>query len=164
MRVLTYFFIFVNTLSCAQDKRVTVEKEDFSISYPSSLNFDDSGKEGTRFILTADKDGEDDIFIENINLSTQRVGNITFDEYIKKVEKEVSSIAEIVEKKKLEINGKECFSLKMKATQNGVDGIFLQHYYVENQKAYVLTFSSEAKVYDDYYAEMSSVLMSFEIK
>jgi len=164
MRFLTYFFILINTLSCAQDNRKVLEKEDFSISYPSNLNLDDSGKEGTRFILTADKDGEDDIFVENINLSTQKVGNITFNEFIKKTEIEVSSVAKIVEKKVLNINGKKCFSLKITATQNGIDAIFLQHYYIENQKVYVLTFSSEASVYNDYYDEMNEVLMSFEIK
>ncbi|PKD18038.1 hypothetical protein APR41_18165 [Salegentibacter salinarum] len=164
MRLLTYFFILISTLGCAQDNWVTLEKEDFSISYPSSLNIDDSGKEGTQFILTTDKDGEDDNFIENVNLSTQKVGAVTFDEYIKKMEREVSGIAKIIEKKKLEINGNKCYSLKMKATQNGVDAIFLQHFYIENQKAYVLTFSSEAKVYDDYYDEMNRVLRSFEIK
>ena len=164
MRFLTYFFILINTLSCAQVNRTVLEKEDFSISYPSSLNLDDSGKEGTRFILTADKDGKDDIFVENINLSTQNVGNIAFDELIKKTEREVSSVAKIVEKKVIDINGRKCFSLKITATQNGVDAIFLQHYYIKNQKVYVLTFSSESKMYDSFFEDMNKTLLSFKLK
>lgn len=164
MRFIIYFLILTNTLSCAQNNRVKFEKDDFLILYPSRLNLDDSGKEGTSFILTADKDGKKDSFVENINLSTQKVGNITLDEFIKKTERDVSSIAKIIEKKKLEINGRKCFSLKMTAAQNGINVTFLQHYYIENQKVYVLTFSSESKAFNDYFDEMNSVLMSFKLK
>ncbi len=163
MRFLIHFLILVNTLSCTQDKKVKLEKDDFSISYPSDWNLDDSGKEGTYFILTADKDGENDVFVENINLSTQNVGNITFNEFAKKMEKEVSSVAKIVERKKIKVNGKDCLSLKMTATQNNIDVTFVQHYYIENQRAYVLTFSSETKEFNNYFDEMNEVLLSFKL-
>lgn len=164
MKFLVFFFILINFTVCAQDDKVKVKKEDYTIQYPSEFNFDDSGKEGTEFILIAPADGEKDTFIENINLATQKVGSIVFEDYARKTVEEIKVIANIIENKRLNINGGDCLRIIMETTHNNIDLTFIQHYYIKNQKVYVLTFSSETKVYDDYYDKMNDVLMSFMIK
>ncbi len=164
MRLLIYILVILNTASCQQSDKINLDRKDFSISYPSHLNLDDSGKEGTAFILTAEKDDVNDIFVENINLVISDAGNVSFNDFVAKTEKEVGSVANIVEKKFLKVNGKECFKLKLTTSQNGTDLTFIQNYYVENQKVYALTFSSETRKFNDYFEEMNEVLLSFKIK
>jgi serine/threonine-protein kinase len=164
MKLLIYILVALNTLSCQDDKIIKIERDGFSISYPSHLTLNESGQEGTTFVLTTEKNGQNDLFVENINLVINGVGKTSLDEYSKRVQKEISSVASIIESKRLKINGKDCFRMVVEATQNNVDLTFIQHYYIENQKVYLLTFSSEKKVFDDYYDEMNDVLMSFEIK
>lgn len=160
--MLSCLFILL-TLSCQEEKITTLEREDFSISYPSHLELDEN-EEGTVFVLKTQQQGEDDIFIENINLATQKAENISFNEFAIKIENEIRSQAEIVESKRLKLNGKDCLRLVFKLSQNNINLTFIQHIFVENQKAYALTFSSESKVFDDYYKEMNNVLISFKIK
>lgn len=164
MKLLACILIISNVVSCQQDSGVKLDREDFSISYPSHLNLDESGKEGTAFILTAEKEGGNDVFVENINLVIKNVGDVNLDEFSKRTEKEIGTVANIIESRRLKMNGKDCFRIVVKTTQNKVDLTFVQHYYIENQKVYLLTFSSETKVYDDYFDEMNEVLLSFELK
>lgn len=168
MKNVTYFifyclFVFV-ALSCQDEKTINLEREEFLIEYPSYLEFDESGNEGVIFALKTQQKDKKDIFIENINLATQEVGNVSLDEFISKTKPEINSIAKIVEDKALTIKGERCHRLVFELTQNNVPLKFIQHYYVKNEKVYVLTFSSEAKEYDGYYKEMNAVLMSFKLK
>ncbi len=165
MKSMFKFLILFSVFSCLQNQEVkTLDREEFSISYPSYLELDESGEEETVFVLKTPQKGEDDIFIENINLATKEAGNTQFNEFAIQTEREISSFAEIVESKRLKLNDKNCLRLVFKLIQNDVELTFIQHLFVENQKVYALTFSSESKVYDDYYNEMNDVLMSFKIK
>ncbi|WP_430968333.1 PsbP-related protein [Spongiimicrobium sp. 2-473A-2-J] len=164
MKLLVYLLAALSTLSCQEDKMIKLERNGFSISYPSHLTLDESGQEGTSFVLTTQKSGQNDVFVENINLVIKNVGKTSLDEFSKRTENEISTVANIIESNRLKINGKDCFKLVLEATQNNVDLTFVQHYYLENQKVYLLTFSSETKVYYDYYNDMNTVLTSFEIK
>jgi hypothetical protein len=143
MKLLIYFISVFNVFSCQQDKSSKLDKNDYSISYPSHLELDESGKDDISFVLTTQKDGKEDIFIENINLVTKNTNNIHFNEFVGKMEKDIESVAKIVESKRLKLNGKNCLRLVFNLNQNGIDLTFIQHYFLENQKAYVLTFSCE---------------------
>lgn len=158
------FLVLFSIFSC-QDQGIKIfDREEFSIEYPSNLEFDESGNEGVIFALKTQQKDEIDIFIENINLATQEVGNISLEEFISKTKPEINSIAKIVEDKVLIIKGERCHRLVFELTQNNIPLKFIQHNYVKNKKVYVLTFSSEAKEYDRYYSEMNDVLMSFKLK
>ena len=115
MKLLIYIFIALNTLSCQNDKIKKIERDGFSISYPSHLTLDESGQEGTSFVLTTKNDGQNDVFVENINLVINKVGKINLDEYSKRVQNEIGSVANIVEAKRLKINGKDCFRMVVKS-------------------------------------------------
>lgn len=164
MKLILNCLIILNLLSCQHTKNKKFETDDFSISYPSHLKLDESGQDGTSFVLKTQKKDEDDIFIENINLTTRSLVNLKFDEFVNKTEKEINKIANVVESNRLRINNKDCFRLVFELTQNNVNLTFIQHYFIEDHEAYVLTFSSESSMFDYYFDEMNKVLLSFEIK
>ncbi len=164
MNLLINFLAVLSILSCQQDKDEMLEKEDYLVSYPSHLELDVSGQNGTSFILKTKKEGDNDFFIENINLVISDVKKISFDEFVNKAKKDISSVASIVENRRLNINGKNCFKLVFKLTQNDVDFTVVQHYFLENEKAYLLTFTSETTKFKKYFDEINKVLSSFKIK
>jgi len=166
MKTLIFsLLITISTFFCQKDTKIKIERDEFIISYPSELILDENIQGRTSFVLTTHKNGQEDAFIENINLVIKNLeSNITLDELSKQTKNEISKIADIIEDKKLKINEKDCYRIILKATQNGIDLTFIQHYYIENQKIYLLTFSSETRVYNDYFNQMNKVLMSFEIK
>ena len=163
MSLILNFLILLSTVSCDQELN-TLDNNDFIISYPTGLKLDDTGKDGVLFILSTAKDGINDNFIENINLASQYVGDISFEDFIVKTEKEIKSVAELLETKQIRVNGRDCLSLKIKVKQNNLDLTFIQHYYIKNQKVYVLTFSSESKMYDSFFEDMNKTLLSFKLK
>lgn len=159
------FFIFFIFLSCAQDSNNKIlDNHEFQVSYPSHLKLDESTAEGAVFVLRTELKGKEDVFVENINLTTKEIGDQKFNEFIEGIKNEVSNVAEIVESSRLNLRGKECFRMVFNLTENNIKLTFIQHYFVENKKAYVLTFSSESIVFDDYFDEMNAVLMSFKLK
>ncbi len=163
MKMVTFLITIICFFGCQKDT-LKLDREDFHVSYPVGYNLDESGQEGTTFVLTAQKDNDNDIFIENINLVTKNVGGVSFDELVKATEKEINGVGTVIENKRLKLNGKDCLRLVIEFTQNDIDFTYIQHQLVENGKAYALTFSCEKKMLDKYYEDMNSVLMSFTLK
>ena len=141
-----------------------LNREEFSIEYPSYLELDERRNEELIFALKTQQKDKNDVFIEIINLSSQEVGNISIEEFISKTRLEINNITKIIEDKALIIQGEICHRLVFELIQDNIPLKFIQHYYVKNVKVYVLTFSSEAKEYDRYYTDINAVLMSFRLK
>ena len=164
MILILNFLILLSTASCKQESRKVHTTDEFTITYPSSLELDQSGQEGTSFILKTEKQGDNDVFVENINLATKNVGNVSFDEFSTKTEKDIKSAVSIKEAKRIKLNNSDCLRLVFNLVQNNVELTFVQHYYIKNKKAYVLTFSSESKMYDSFFEDMNKTLLSFKLK
>ena len=163
MKFLIYILIILNT-GCQQQKIIFLEKDDFSLSYPSHLKLDDSEKDGVSIILATKKENDNDNFIENVNLVVKNIGDENFIDFTNKTVKQINDFGYIKENKRFKINNKDCLRLVIEATQNNIGLTFIQHYYVENGKAYVLTFSCETKKLNKYFNEMNEILLSFKIK
>jgi len=162
IEILIIFLLVPSIANSQQQTKKLLTRNDFSIVYPSYLELDESGKEGSVFILSTQKQHQNDIFIENINLTTQVV-EMEFDLFAKTTEERISSIATIIENKTLRIDDKECLRLVFQLVQNNVELTFIQHFYLANQKIYALTFSCETKEFENLYEEMNEVLMSFKL-
>lgn len=137
-------------------------KDDFSIKYPSYFDLDTTGIEGSVFVLSTQKSDENDVFVENINLSTQP-SKTDFDTFIKKTESQISEVAEIIESKMINARGKSYKRMVFRLQSNGVDLTFIQHIYDHGTKIYALTFTSETAEFDSYFDEVDKVFMSFKL-
>ena len=164
MNLLINFLAILSILSCQQGQNKTLEKDDYSVNYPVHLELDVSGQDGTSFILKTQKEGDNDFFIENINLVITDAKKTSFNDLVNKAKTDIGSVADIVEGKSLDINGKNCFKMTFKLTQNNIDFTVVQHYFLENQKAYLLTFTSETSKFKKYFDEINKVFSSFKIK
>ena len=140
------------------------ETDTFSIYYPPNLEIEKNDQSGVLFLLKAEQENENDIFIENINLVSGMAGNIRLEEYAKNAIDEIKVLANLIENKIITVNGKDCLRFVFELEENDTKLKFIQHHYLYNNKAYTLTFSSEAKSYDKYFDEMNKVLYSFRLK
>lgn len=161
-----YFVVFVVlVLACNQkESLVDFEKEDFIVSYPVSLSITEEGEGGTVFILRTSKEGEDDSFIENINLVKSSIGNFSFEALTSKAISDIKGVADIVENKRIKINGSDCLRIIFKLSEEGKKMKVIQHFFVNKKKAYVMTFISEEGKFNKFFDEANSVLMSFKLK
>lgn len=164
--IITLIIVIFNSfLSCTQVKFNKLNKETFSINYPSYFELDESGESGTSFILTSTKESNrENDFVENINLIIADVGNLTFNEIADKSVNEVKSIATILENKKFKQNGNDCLRLVFKAVQGKYHLTVTQHLLVKKGKVYVLTFTSDSEDYQDYLKDVDSSISSFKLE
>lgn len=164
MNILLNFLMILNLVIYQQEKKLILNTTDFKLTYPSSLELDESGQNGTVFILKSFQEGENDNFVENINLVNTKLGRITFNEFKQNAKQEISAVANNVKSKNLNINGTDSYMLTFEFSQNNIDLKFIQYYLVKKQEVYVLTFSCEAAKYDNYFSSMNQVMMSFTLK
>ncbi|WP_406755118.1 hypothetical protein [Tenacibaculum maritimum] len=156
-------FVLIFILSCQQGL-IKLERDDFSIHYPFGLILDESGKEGTLFILKTEKENSEDVFIENINLVKANIGNLSFDDLRTKTIRDVKKIANVLEDDKIKVNGNDCLRIIFELSEQGQKMKVMQHFIIKKEKIYVLTFTSESKNYETYFNAMNETLLSFKLK
>lgn len=164
MRAVFFILLFIFVGCMQSSNNIMLQKKDFSISYPSHLELDESAVEETIFILKTNLKDEDDIFVENINLVTKPSDDVEFVDFVEATQREIKGFAEVLESKVLHSKGKDYLRIIFKLKQNNLNLIFIQHYFIANNKIYVLTFSSESEAFNEYFKEMNDVLMSFTLK
>ncbi len=147
----------------------TFETDEFAIQYPKTWELNQEGLMGTSFILFAPVDNDEDQFRENVNLLVQDLTglNMDIDQYTKISEGQISTLIS---------NAKLIKSIRVKEGKNeyhkmiytGDQGVFHlkyeQYYWVINDKAYVLTFTTEVSSYSKYQKIGESILNSFGLK
>jgi hypothetical protein len=156
-------FVLYTLFSCKNDNITEFIDEDYSISFPSHLNMN-SEVSGAEFVLTTEKTIEEDNFIENINLATQDIGDMDLSTFIESSENQIESIGKIIKSKRVKENRSDYHRMTFTVTQGNIEAKLIQHSFVKNKKAYVLTFSAKSNEFNDYYKEMNTVLLSFNLK
>ena len=160
--------------SQAKEETLTVEgwetlsEEDYTIQYPDSLEMNQEGQMGVKFILFTPPTAPMDQFRENINLVIEDLAgkNVDLDKYVEISESQVKSMI---------TNGKLTDSERIKEGKafhklvyTGKQGLFnlkwQQRYWVQNEKAYILTLTCEESQYDQYSALGEKIMQTFEIK
>ena len=154
-----------------------LSKENYTIKHPPEWEVNTSGKMGTSFILFSPLVSKSEKFRTNINLIIQDLEGITIDsrtinlkEYTERsiVEiknKNTSSGGKIISSDLINVNGIS----HQKVIYTGVskEGLRLQYeqyYWVEKNKAYVLTLSCQEYKFIDYQAIGEKIFDSFIIK
>src|ERR1035437_4578073 len=170
---ISLLFVLLCTHAKSQQNKetgwLTLKQKDYSIKYPNNWELDQSGQSGTTFILLSVLEMAEDLFRENINLITQDLNgkNINLAKY---TEISVEQIKTMIPNSKITeselVKGKSGGYHKIIYTgdQNNFHLKFEQHYWVINNKAYILTFTCEESKFADYKEVAEKILNSFTIK
>lgn len=149
----------------ASDKNwKTYSKTDFSVHYPPGWQLDETGQMGTTFIVLSKTESAKDKFRENINLIIQDLSNHNLDleGYTDLSKKQIMSMfadANLQEVSSKRRHGLNYSKLIYSGTQNGFALKFVQYYWVEKKKAYVLTFTSEQNEFANYWNNTAEKIM-----
>jgi hypothetical protein len=144
----------------------TLDQSNYTIQYPSTWELNQSGQMGTSFVLFSPLESDKDKFKENVNLLIQDLTgqNIDLDKYTEISEGQIKTMitnSALMESKRIK-NGKDEYH---KIIYSGDQGIFHlqfeQYYWVINDKAFVLTFTSEKDKFADFREIGEKILNSF---
>ena len=158
--ILLIIFQFANS----QVKK-EINRNGYQIFYNDNLRLDETGRNGSEFYLFTQKENAEDNFAENLNLITQNLEtlNIDLNKFVEITENQIKDNGKLIESKRGTLNGNECQILVYEATMNGMVLKFLQYDFVQNNRAYFLTYSAKKNDFEKYFAEMEMVIKSFKI-
>lgn len=162
--LLTCLNLFAN----AQDWK-TLENDDYTIDYPDNWQTDESGQMGTSFILLSPQTSDSDDFKENVNLLRQDLSayDLNLEEFVTLSKGQIESMieeSEILESEIFTNVTPNYFRTTYTGKQYNRTLHFTQYYWVTDNSAYVLTFTSELDVYDDYKKTGEQIMKSFKLK
>ncbi len=155
-------------LSVSHEDWKTHTDNGFQIQYPSEWELSLAKQMGSSFILFSPLENKGDLFRENVNLIIQDIKgmNIDLDKYAQVSESQIKSMmtnAQILESKVIEKNGRRFYHLVYTADMGVYHLKFMQNYFIQNEKAYVLTFTADQKTYDRYIKVGEEILSTFNL-
>lgn len=165
--------LFVMLLICASTAGIAQTKnfanDAVSIAYPTSWEFSEKGAPGMVFMIKSERTSEQDIFQENINLMVQDISayNLDLAAFTKLSEGQIASSigkAKIISSDTTTKAGLPAQHVIFTGSQSNYDLKFEQFYWVENGKAYIVTFTAEASKFDTYSADVAKMMETFKIK
>ena len=164
IQLLFLSLLFIN--SNAQEL-INFDTDGYSISYPKGWTFDTSGQRNTSFIIFS-KLEQNDGFRENVNLLIQDLSgqNLDLKKYTELSVNQIKSIpnSEVFESKDLKKDSLQHHQIVWEGFIYGKNLKFKQLYFVENNKAYILTLTCEQNKYEDYILLGTKILNSFTLK
>ncbi len=146
-----------------------VDDPSYSLYYPDSFDLDQTGQMGLDVVLLSKQNSMNDLFRENINLMIQNLENTGIDlkQYVEISENQIKTViseAHILESKRLTNNNKTFHRIVYTGKQEPYSLKWLQYYWVEKNKAYVLTLTCEVDQYDHYVKDGEKIINTFKLK
>jgi len=147
----------------------TIDRYSYSVQYPGSWTIDTSKRLGADVFIFSQKDADTDKFRENVNVMIQDLKglNITLDKYVDISEEQIRTIltnASIIESKRMNPGSKEYHKLIFTGQQGVYNIETQQFYFLVNEKAFVITLTTEQNQYDKYKESGEAILRSFKLK
>ena len=166
LKFILVCLVFIQLItSCKTDDQITIETEDYSLSYPSNLELVEV--EGVEFLLFTELKGANDDFIENLNLMVQDVTtlNLNLQDYVELSEGQIASVdGKLIESElKEKDDGVQYQRVIYTGRADNQDLKYLQHYYLVGHKAYVLTFTATESDFASYAHDMEKIMETFEV-
>lgn len=164
MKHLYFFILFSNLIFC-QSTFSEFSSEDFFIKYSNDLKQSKENYSAELFLLTKKKDSTDDFF-ENLNVLKQdlRGKKIDINKFVKISEQQISNFGLLIESKQININKKTGHLMMYEGNVKGQKLKFFQYYFIQNEKAYILTYTAKTEVFDLYFNTMKNAMDSFKLK
>lgn len=165
-------FFLINTISFGQIKEnnwKTIDENTYSVQYPENWELNTDKSMGTSFILFTQQTSTDDKFRENVNLIIQNLEgyNLNLDDYVTISEEQINKMVtngKIIESKRLFKNNSEFQKVIFTGDQGIFKLKFVQYYFIKDEKAFVLTFTSEQEQFENYKLISEKILASFILK
>lgn len=157
-----------NTAKATETSWKVLKETNYSIQYPQNWELNKSGQMGSTFYIFSRLTSPQDKFSENVNLIIQSLQGqkINLDKYVEISEGQIKTMitnGNLIESKRLNINGHEF----QKVIYTGDQGIFKlkfeQYYWVLKGQAYILTFTCEKNQFDTYKLTGEKILNSFRL-
>lgn len=146
----------------------TLDETTYIIHYPDSFYLDRSGQMGSSFVLLSQQTSEKDRFRENINLMIQDISSLgELDQYVEVSLAQITAIAgkeNLIESKRMKSGDSEFHKVIFSAPHGQFHLKFEQYYWVKDNKAYALTFTSEVDQFENYRKAGEAILNSFRLK
>jgi serine/threonine-protein kinase len=147
----------------------TFEHKDYSIQFPDSFEYKTSEKMGAIVIFFPKDTSSTYNFTANINLMIQDLQglNISLDDFVKRSEYQIETMitnGNLIESERINKNSFEFHRLAYTGTQGKLTLRFEQHFTIKNEKAYILTFTTEDDHFDNYKTVGKEIMDSFKIK
>lgn len=150
LRILIFFTISFSACAIPNESRgfLRYSTDNYRLQYPDNWIMDTSKDKGVEFVIRSPKENEEDKFCENVNLIIQDLkGQNTDLERIALInEAEIKAKAKDLKKfamTKVESGSKVYEKLTYEMTFGDFWVFTEQYYFVKDEKAYVITFSSE---------------------
>ena len=153
MKILaTLTFILIASYAFSQTEKSSTlsnySSDRYSIKYPSSWRIDTSNNSGTEFAIFSPKENTEDKFLENVNLIIQNLSgkNIDLDKYANLSENQIKTNAidlKEFQMTKMKKGLNEYYKLTYEMTYGNFKLFTEQYYFIKDEHAYVITFSSE---------------------
>lgn len=156
----------INSQSNGKITSKEINKNGYSIVFPSNLRVDETTMNGSDFFLFTEKTAPNDNFVENINLVVQNLANLNIDlnKFVEITESQIITRAKLIESKRGVSNGTEYHQLLYEGNFDGLPLRFLQYDFVKNDKAYILTYSAKQDAFDSYFTGMEKIMKTFTLK
>jgi hypothetical protein len=173
-RPLLLLTLAVSLLSFAPPKKQSgnswkkLQTPTYSLQYPESWSLDTTGIMNTTFVVLAPLEGIDDAFKENINLIIQDLEGYSIDlnQYTNLSEEDIKTNltnTSILESARIKKGKSEHHKLVFNSDQEDLELSFIQYYWVQKDRAYVLTYSCERNKLQATKATAEKVMNSFKI-
>lgn len=177
IRLFVALMLLFSLVSCSKANKHKIaapegwksfEGNEYAINYPETWELNTSGQTGANLLLFSQPDSEEDQFKENISLLIHDLEGLNMDlnKYVEALEAQVSVIVTngvVLESKRINSDKGDYQSI----ISTGKQGIFLlkykQYCFVSDEKAYILTFTSEQSQFDNYKEIGEKILASFNI-
>jgi len=146
-----------------------INRDNYTIRHPKNWTIDTTNLMGADLFIISQKESDSDKFRENVNVMVQDLKglNIGLEKYVDISKEQIKSLltnANIIESTRLHRGNYEFYKLIF----SGVQGIFTlqteQYYFLANEKAFVVTLTTEQTKYNSYEKIGEMILQSFELK
>jgi len=165
----TLLLLFVSAFTFAQDDWETLEKDNYSINYPSHWEYSDKKPQpSVKFMFFSEIESQnEDAFRENVNMTTENLNGqkMSLSDYtelsINNIKKELPT-AKFISNKSIKVNGIDVSDVIWTGTFGTVELKFRQFLLIHKGSAYILTYSSTVSEFENYSEITNTILNSFK--
>lgn len=145
-----------------------LNQNNFSIQYPTNWDLDQTGYQGTTFLIVSELTSTEDPFRENVDLIIHdlRGTTIYLDKFVRMTESKLPTILtnyNLIESKRIK-DKSEYHKIIFTGDKGNLKLKFEQYIWIKGIRGYVLTFAAEQTQFDTYKETGEKILNSFKIK
>lgn len=168
-KLTTLLLLFISTFTFAQDEWKTLEKDNYSIDYPSHWEYSDKKPQpSVKFMLFSEIESQKkDFFRENINMTTENLNSskISLTEYTKlsidNIKGEIPT-AKFLSNTIIKVNGIDVSDITWSNLFGKTNLKFRQFLMIHEGTAYIMTFTASTAEFDQYGKIADKILNSFK--